>query len=46
MVADALSRKWKVAMGELGEWNKKTLMGLKNIDAQLEVGLKGLYWHR
>jgi hypothetical protein len=33
-------------MGELGEWNKKTLMELKNIDAQLEVGLKGLHWHR
>lgn len=46
MVADALSRKWKVAIRELGEWNKKILMELKNIDAQLEVGLKGLYWHR
>ena len=29
MVADALSRKWKVAIRELGEWNKKNFDGVK-----------------
>jgi hypothetical protein len=29
MVADALSQKWKVAIRELGEWNKKNFDGVK-----------------